>query len=447
MLNDLGGLDDFCVWASAEHACASLSLAVVEREEVVLARAYGHADTTERRPATTETAYSLASITKAFTAVAVCLAADEGLLDLDSPITGSYPWAAPTPRQLLQHRGGFPAFYTFHYDDRPDPGPPPIDINRYSTLVRKPGTDFEYSNIGYHALGTLLESTTGQHLGDHLRERIAEPLGLTSFGFGPAYSGTAPAAQRYTADGRPYAACHSGHPAATAAWATAGDVALLARTAARLLKPATATAVYDAPPIGDHVGYGLGRIVSRGAGPVIHSHGGGMGGVAAMMIDIPEHELSVAVLTNSTNKAARDAIVDHLVGFLAPGLHRDQISPPADPSRPMALSPGDWAGGISTSEGQIPLSVLVLPDSQVQIQLADASPVTAQATASQRCDLRTYAPLQLPTADARLNSPTLALELHAEHDQLTGRAIAFKNGDRQGWLGSYLVHPCTLRHR
>lgn len=443
----LDGLDELCARTLAEHDCASLSLAVAERDEVVLTRAYGHADTADQRPATPETPYALASITKAFTATAVCLAADEGLLDLDTPIPGSYPWTAPTPRQLLQHRGGFPAFYTFHYDSRPDPGPLPVDINRYRTLVRQPGTDFEYSNIGYHELGTLLESTTGQDLGGHLRERIAEPLGLTSFGFGPSYPGTTPAAQPYTADGRPYAPCHSGHPAATAAWATAADVALFARTASRLLKPATATAMYDAPPIGDHVGYGLGRIVSRGAGPVIRSHGGGMGGVAAMMIDIPEHALSVAVLTNSTHKAARDALVDHLLGSLAPGFHRDQITPPADPSRPMTLPPGEWTGEINTSEAQIPLSLTVLPDTQTEIRLADAPPTTVPATATQRWDLRAYAPLQLPTTDARLNSPTLALELRTEQSHLTGRAIAFKTGDHQGHLGSYLAHPCTLRPR
>jgi CubicO group peptidase (beta-lactamase class C family) len=441
MLDGLGGLDEFCTTALDEHGCASVSLAVVERDELVLTRVYGLADVADQRPATPETVYGLASITKAFTATAVCLAADEGLLDLDTPIPGSHQWTAPTPRQLLQHRGGFPAFYNFHYDT----GPLPIDINRYRTLAREPGTDFEYSNIGYHELGSLLEAVTGQDLGDYLRERIAEPLGLTSFGYGPAYAGTAPVAQRYSADGRAYATCHSGHPAAGAGWATAGDVALFARTASQLLKPATAAAMYDAVPINEHVGYGLGRIVSRGAGPVIRSHGGGMGGVAAMMIEIPEHELSVAVLTNSTHKAARDTIVDHLVGILAPGFHSDQLNPITEQTRQMELAHGEWAGKISTADGDIPLWIRILADSQVEIRLADGPPVTTPAIASQRWDVRVSAPLQLPTADAQLNSPRLGLELRFEQDRLVGRAIAFKDGDREGWLGAYLVHPCVLR--
>ncbi|MCX4744395.1 beta-lactamase family protein [Kitasatospora sp. NBC_01287] len=446
MLGELGTLDtldEFCTKTLAEHGCASVSLAVAEHGELVLTRAYGSADVATQQPATPETVYGLASITKAFTATAVCLAADEGLVDLDAPIPGSYRWTSPTPRQLLQHRGGFPAFYNFHYDG----GPLPIDIDRYRTLVREPGTDFEYSNIGYHELGRLLEAATGQDLGGYLRERIAEPLGLTSFGYGSAYPGTAAVAQRYSADGRAYATCHSGHPAAGAGWATAGDIALFARNAPRLLKPATVAAMYDAVPINEHLGYGFGRIVSHGAGPVIRSHGGGMGGIAAMMIEIPERETSLAVLANSTNKAARDAVIDHLVGKLAPGFHRDQLDPITERTRPMTLTRGEWAGEISTPDGDIPLRISVLTGDQVEVRLADGPPVTASAGASQRWDLRLSALLQLPTADARLNSPSLALELRAEQDRLVGRASAFKDGDREGRLGAYLIHPCVLRSR
>nr|WP_318552167.1 hypothetical protein [Kitasatospora fiedleri] len=95
---------------------------------------------------------------------------------------------------------------------------------------------------------------------------------------------------RYTPDGRVYPTCRTGHPAATSGWATAGDVALFARRSLGLLAPGTAAAVHDAPAIlgAGSLGYGLGRVVQRTAdGTVISSHGGGMGGVASMMIDLP----------------------------------------------------------------------------------------------------------------------------------------------------------------
>jgi hypothetical protein len=222
-------------------------------------------------------------------------------------------------------------------------------------------------------------------------------------------------------------------------------VARFAGTASRLLRPATAAAMDDAPPINEHVGYGLGRIVSHGAGPVIRSHGGGMGGIAAMMIEVPERELSVAVLTNSTRKAARDAVVEHLMGLLVPGFHSSRLSPATERTRPMALAPGTWAGEIDTAEGAVPLRIRILTGGQVEVRLADSPPVTVPAVASQRWDLRLSAPLQLPTADARLNSPAFGLELSAEQDRLAGRAVAFRDGDRDGLLGAYLVHACALR--
>lgn len=433
----LDGLDEFCTEALAEHDCASVSVAVATRDELVLTRAYGLADVADRRPATPETVYGLASITKAFTALAVCLAAEDGLLDLDTPIPGTYGWTAPTPRQLLHHRGGFPAFYNFHYGT----GALPIDIDRYRTLVREPGTGFEYSNLGYQQLGDLVEAATGQDLGRLLHERIVEPLGLTSFGYGSAYPGTAPLAQRYSAGGRAYPTCHSGHPAAGAGWATAGDVALFARTAHRLFEPAT---MFDGPPIDDELGYGFGRVVSHGPGPVTRSHGGGMGGIATMMIDLPEHETSVAVLTNSTDKAARDAVVEFVVSSLAPGFRNRQVNPVMERTRPLALPAGEWVGEIN---GDIPVRISILAAGQVEIRLADGAPVTATASASDHWDLRADAALQLPTADARLNSPSLAFGLRIEQDRLVGRAVAFKDGDRQGWLGAHLVHPCVLRSR
>lgn len=177
---------------------------------------------------------------------------------------------------------------------------------------------------------------------------------------------------------------------------------------------------------------------------MIRSHGGGMGGISAMMIEIPERELSVAVLANSTNKAARDTIVDHLVGVLAPGFHSDQLNPVTEQTRQTTLAHAEWAGEICTAEGNIPLWIGILADSQVEIRLADGPPATTPAIASQRWDLRVAAPLQLPTADARLNSPSFGLELRLEQDRLVGRAIAFKDGDREGWLGAYLIHPCEL---
>jgi len=183
-------------------------VAVVERGEVVLAEAYGLADIGAGRPATPDTAYLLASATKPITATAICIAADEGLLELDARVPGDYRWPAPTARQLLRHRGGFGAHYDFHYGG----GERPIDADRYALLYREPGAGFEYANLGYRILGRMVEAAAGQELGEFVRERVFEPLGLADCHLGASYPGPAPSAARYTVDGRAYPMCDTSTP-------------------------------------------------------------------------------------------------------------------------------------------------------------------------------------------------------------------------------------------
>ncbi|WP_055587711.1 serine hydrolase domain-containing protein [Streptacidiphilus griseoplanus] len=436
----LDGLAEQCTQALAEYGCPSVSVAVAEQGEVVLAEAYGQADTATGRPATPGTVYGLASVTKPITATAVCLAADQGLLDLDAPPAGDHRKNPPTLRQLLCHRGGLGAHYDFHYGG----GDRPIDATRYEVQYREPGTGFEYANLGYALLGRELEAVTGQDLGGFVRERVFEPLGLTRCRLGPRYPGPAPSAVRYTVDGRVCPPCDTSHPGASLGWATAGELALFAQTYHRLLKPGTAAAVLRAEPLNARLGYGLGWCVSHGGGPVVQSHGGGMGGVAAMVAAVPAQQLSVAVLTNSTRKAARDAVFHRIMAELVPGYRAELVDPAVpDPERPLELPAGSWAGTVGTPEGELPVTLRLAADGRVELRLAGRG-ATAPATASAAWDLRAAFALQLPTADARINSPLLSVALRREAGGLTGVACAWKAGDGDGLLGNYLSHPCRF---
>lgn len=444
----LAGLGAVCAGVLGEHGCPSVSVAVAERGEVVLAEAFGFADVAAGRAASPQTAYALASISKPFTATAVCVAVDEGLIGLDEPVpvAGDSPWGEPTVRQLLRHRGGFGMHYDFHHGA----DEPAVDAERYARLRRAPGSGYEYANLGFRALGRLLEKAGGQPLGSFVRERVFEPLGLRNCLLAPAYPGPAPSAVRYTVDGRPYPrVMGTSHPGATLGWAPAPELALFGQSYARLLKPATVAAMRDGVPINAQLGYGLGWCVSYGDGPSVISHGGGMGGVAAMLVTVPDRELSVAVLTNSTNKAARDAVVQYVMSALVPDYRPELISPlTQDPARPAELPPGVWSGRIVAPERDIPTEVRVLPDGGVEASV-DGERVTGPADASAEWDLRADLPLQLPTADARLGGPRLglALRLDGAGRELTGVAYAYKNGDAEGLMGNFLSHSCELTRR
>lgn len=86
-----------------------ISYGVLHRGQTVLAKGNGYRDEENKLPANEDTLYNIASCTKAFTATACTLLADEGLVDLDSPVQTYIPELKEeraTLVDLLAHRTG-----------------------------------------------------------------------------------------------------------------------------------------------------------------------------------------------------------------------------------------------------------------------------------------------------------------------------------------------------
>lgn len=150
------------------------------------AKGYGYADLENRTPATENSAYRLASITKSMTAVAVLQLAERGKLDLDDEVqkyVPYYPWKRwpVTIRLLMGHLGGVP-----HYVDYDVEGH--IKEHKYTRdavaifagfdLVAEPGTRYQYSSYGYDLLGAVIEGAAKVPYGEFLRRNLWEPLGM-----------------------------------------------------------------------------------------------------------------------------------------------------------------------------------------------------------------------------------------------------------------------------
>jgi CubicO group peptidase (beta-lactamase class C family) len=102
-----------------------------------------------------EKVYRWASVTKLFTATAVLIAAEEGVLDLDEP---AGPRGA-TVRHLLAHASGLPF----------EGGQP----------IAEPGRRRIYSNTGFEQLGDVLATRAEMPFSAYLTAALLEPLGLT----------------------------------------------------------------------------------------------------------------------------------------------------------------------------------------------------------------------------------------------------------------------------
>lgn len=146
-----------------------------------------------------ESLWHIGSITKSFTAVLVLQLADEGRLDLDTPI-GTYlsahiaemnsEWSNRTLRELLSHTSGLRAnastldqLRTWP-SDQTDARRDVLARHWSEPLSGMPGT-YLYSNLGYVLAGFVAETVAGESWETLIERRIAAPLGLTSLGFGP----------------------------------------------------------------------------------------------------------------------------------------------------------------------------------------------------------------------------------------------------------------------
>jgi CubicO group peptidase (beta-lactamase class C family) len=152
----------------------------------VVRAGYGLADLEAGTPATPETNYRLASVTKQFTAAGILLLAEDGRLMLDDRAHDwlpSLPQAteAVTIRHLLTHTSGLidyedviPETFAAQLHD--------ADVLRLlETQDRtyfRPGTGYRYSNSGYALLALIVQRASGKAFATFLRERIFQPLAM-----------------------------------------------------------------------------------------------------------------------------------------------------------------------------------------------------------------------------------------------------------------------------
>ncbi len=143
-----------------------------------------------------DTVFRIASMTKSFTASAVMLLRDDGVLRLDDPAQQYLPelrglrlptadCQPVTVRQLLTMTAGFPT------DDPWGDRQQCLPLDSLDRLVSAgqlrccwaPGTRFEYSNLGYALLGRIISVVTGSRYETAIRDMLLAPLGLDRTGF------------------------------------------------------------------------------------------------------------------------------------------------------------------------------------------------------------------------------------------------------------------------
>ncbi|MFC1728916.1 serine hydrolase [candidate division KSB1 bacterium] len=183
------------LWLDAQRAyeqIPGISMSVVHDQELLWSGGFGYADLGTKTPATPRTIYSICSISKLFTSIAVLQLRDRGRLRLDDQVSELLPWftirqAYPdgppvTVQGILTHSSGLPRESDFPYWSPPDFRFPTREevIERLSSQeTLYPGdTYFQYSNLGLTLAGEIVAQVSGRDYADYVKQNILDPLGL-----------------------------------------------------------------------------------------------------------------------------------------------------------------------------------------------------------------------------------------------------------------------------
>ena len=159
---------------------------VAKEGKTIFKKAYGMADRELNIPNTLNTRFSLASINKMFTAVAVAQLVAQGKLSYDDLI-GKYlgaDWVRPEVGEkvkiyhLLTHTSGMGEYLTEELLGKYLTTEDYKALTRVQTLSYEPGAKWEYCNTGFIFLGAIIKKVSGANYEEYIKKHIFEPAGM-----------------------------------------------------------------------------------------------------------------------------------------------------------------------------------------------------------------------------------------------------------------------------
>lgn len=153
----------------------------------------GYADLEKGLPASENTLYELASVSKAFTGIAILLLEEQGLLSMTDSIHDYLPWLtlkyqgkpvdmqSLTLNHFLHHTSGLTNIkhaQLIPQGNTPDMLQKTVEVLVDADLSFSPGEQYTYGTINYDVLGLVIEQVSGQSYESFMSEKVFQPLGL-----------------------------------------------------------------------------------------------------------------------------------------------------------------------------------------------------------------------------------------------------------------------------
>ena len=306
---------------AAERVLPTLAVAIVDE----------HGVTVTRHGTGRSAVYQVGSLTKLITAIATFRLQERGRLALSDPVSRHLRWfrgkradgGPVTVLDLLRHTGRLPRG-RLYLDD------PPVAELRAALAeptAAGPTDRGRYSNLGYMALGQVIEAATRQPFAAVVDEIVLRPFGMEHSGFGPPPASLTPAhsLRSFRADSRsPFdhsrVPLHPGPQAAMGLWSTAEDMARVAAWLAHgdddlRFAQVRRSLVTARVPETERQLIGPGFRVQRAWGhEVLFEHAEHFGHSASVLV-VPDRGVGVVALTNRGSAAPDLAMLaDQIVG-------------------------------------------------------------------------------------------------------------------------------------
>lgn len=182
-------------WLNAQmeyRGIPGCSFAIIYDQDLIYSKGYGFSDLEKQIPASPETVYRIASITKTFTSTAILQLRDEGKLQLDDPVTKYLPWfeirnnfknyPEITIWHILTHTSGLPGEAAYPYwTDHIFPTVEQIkEALPNQEMIYPCETKWNYSNLAMSLLGYVVEEASDKKYAKYIEKNILQPLGMTN---------------------------------------------------------------------------------------------------------------------------------------------------------------------------------------------------------------------------------------------------------------------------
>ena len=168
-----------------KYDAVGLAVSVIKNNQPVYEKAFGEKNRETHEHLQTNDLFRIASISKSFSATSIMQLVEQGKLHLDDDISDligfkvrnpKYPEVKITLKMMLSHTSSLNDSQGYFELKTINPSTNPDWQKCYNDYI--PGTNYEYCNLNFNIIGTVIEKVSGERFDNYVRNHILRPLNL-----------------------------------------------------------------------------------------------------------------------------------------------------------------------------------------------------------------------------------------------------------------------------